>query len=137
MEKHPRVGVGVIIRNNGKIILGKRKNAHGEGSWCFAGGHLEFNESWEECAEREIAEEIGVKVKNVHFSGVVTNDFFKKEDKHYITLYMICDYDSGEVKVLEPHKSECWEWFSWDNLPEPLFVPIQNLRKTDFNPFEI
>ena len=86
---------------------------------------------------REIEEEIGVKVKNIHFSGAVTNDFFEKEEKHYITLFMVCDYDSGEVKVLEPHKSECWKWFSWDSFPDPLFVPIQNLRKTDFNPFEI
>lgn len=136
MEKHPRVGIGVIIRKDNKIILGKRKNAHGEGSWCFAGGHLEFNESWEECLEREITEEIGIRVTNLHFSGAVTNDFFEKEKKHYITLFMVCDYVSGEVKVLEPHKCEVWEWFSWDNFPEPLFIPIQNLRKTDFNPFE-
>ena len=137
MEKHPRVGIGVIIRKNNKILLGKRKNAHGEGSWCFAGGHLEFNESWKECSEREIAEEIGVKVKNIHFSGAVTNDFFEKEDKHYITLFMICDYDSGEVKVLEPHKSECWEWFSWDKLPEPLFIPVKNLQESGFNPSQL
>jgi 8-oxo-dGTP diphosphatase len=135
MEKHPRVGVGVIIRNNGKVIMGKRKNAHGDGSWCFAGGHLEFGESWDKCAEREISEEIGVKVENIHF-GTVTNDFFEKDEKHYVTIIMVCDYVSGEVKVLEPEKSECWKWFSWDSLPEPLFIPIQNLRKTDFNPFE-
>jgi 8-oxo-dGTP diphosphatase len=136
MEKYPKVGFGVYILKGNKVLLGKRKNSHGAGEWCFAGGHLEFNETWEECAEREIAEEIGINVKNVHFSGVVTNDFFKEEDKHYITLYMICDYDTGDVKVLEPEKSECWEWFSWDNLPEPLFIPIQNLRKTGFNPFK-
>ena len=44
MKKFPRVGIGVIIRKDNKILLGKRKNAHGEGSWCFPGGHLEFNE---------------------------------------------------------------------------------------------
>jgi len=49
---------------------------------------------------------------------------------------MICDYNSGEVKVLEPEKSECWKWFTWDNLPDPLFLPIKNLREQNFNPFE-
>jgi len=135
-NKYPRVGIGVIIRKDNKILLGKRKNSHGEGSWCFTGGHLEFNESWEKCSEREIAEEIGIKVENIHFSGAVTNDFFETEKKHYITIFMVCDYMSGEVKVLEPEKSECWKWFTWDSLPEPLFLPVKNLQKTGFNPFE-
>ena len=45
-RKHPRVGIGVIALNNqGKILLGKRKNAHGDGDWAPPGGHLEFGES--------------------------------------------------------------------------------------------
>lgn len=136
MEKIPRVGIGVFVVKGKKILLGKRKNAHGEGSWCLAGGHLEYGESWEDCVRREIKEEIGVEVKYVRFSGAITNDIFKEEQRHYITIFMICDYVSGEVKVLEPEKSECWEWFSWDDLPEPLFLPIKNLRKKNFNPFE-
>jgi 8-oxo-dGTP diphosphatase len=136
MERQARVGIGVFVIKDGKFLLGKRKNTHGEGTWCLVGGHLEYGESWEDCVRREIAEEIGVKVKNIRFSGALTNDIFKKEDKHYITIFMLCDYDSGEVKVLEPNKSECWKWFSWDDLPEPLFIPIKNLLKQGFNPFE-
>jgi len=30
-----RVGVGVIVVKDGMVLLGKRKNAHGEGSWAF------------------------------------------------------------------------------------------------------
>lgn len=134
MEQRPNVGVGVIVLRNGKVLLGKRKNAHGEGSWSFGGGHLEFGETWEQCAKREMAEECGTTIRNVRF-GSVTNDIFEKEGKHYITLFVIADHDSGEVKVLEPDKCERWEWFDWDHLPTPLFLPIQNLLKTDFRPF--
>ena len=35
---------------------------------------------------------------------------------------------------MEPEKCEKWEWFEWNNLPEPLFLPIQNLLKQKFNP---
>jgi 8-oxo-dGTP diphosphatase len=136
MEKHPRVGIGIFVIKDGKFLLGKRKNAHGEGTWCLVGGHLEFGESWEKCSRREIAEEIGIEVNNIRFSGFVTNDFFEKEQKHYITIFMLCDYVSGDVKVLESEKSECWEWFTWDNLPKPLFIPVQNLKETSFNPFK-
>lgn len=135
MENRPKVGLGVAILKEGKILFGKRKNAHGEGSWCYPGGHLEFNESWEECARREVMEETGITIKNLRF-GTVTNDIFEKEGKHYITIIMIAEPDEGEVKVMEPDKCEGWDWFEWNNLPEPLFIPTQNLLKAGFNPFE-
>ena len=135
MDNRPKVGVGVLIIKDGKVLMGKRKNAHGEGAWCFPGGHLEFGESWEECSLRETDEETGVGIKNLRF-GIATNDIFKKEEKHYVTIIMLADYDSGEVELREPEKCEKWDWFEWDNLPTPLFVPLQNLLKQNFNPFK-
>lgn len=134
-EKIPRVGLGVVVIREGKILLGKRKNSHGEGCWCFPGGHLEFGESWEECAHRETLEETGLKIKNVRFA-TATNDFFKKEDKHYITIIMVADWVEGEAQILEPDKCQKWTWFDWHELPEPLFVPQQNLKKQKFNPLK-
>ena len=32
MDKKPKVGVGVIVIKDNKVLLGKRKNSHGEGS---------------------------------------------------------------------------------------------------------
>lgn len=49
---------------------------------------------------------------------------------------MLADYDSGEVKIMEPEKCEQWEWFDWNNLPKPLFLPAQNLLKQKYNPFK-
>jgi 8-oxo-dGTP diphosphatase len=133
MNERPKVGVGVIVIKDGKILLGKRKNAHGDGTWSFPGGHLELGESWEDCAARETMEEVGITIKNIRF-GTVTNDIFLQEGKHYITIFMLCDYDSGEVRVMEAEKCEKWEWFHWGQLPQPLFIPIQNLLEKKFNP---
>ena len=102
---NPKVGVGVVIIKDGNILMGKRKNAHGEGAWSYPGGHLEFGESWAECARREVAEETSIKIKNLRF-GTITNDIFEKENRHYVTICIIADYDSGEVKLLEPEKCE-------------------------------
>ena len=136
MKNKPKVGVGVIVIKDGKVLIGKRRGAHGSGSWAFPGGHLEFNESWEECARREVMEETGIQINNLCF-GTATNDIFEKENEYYITIFMVADLASGVVETKEPHKCEKWEWFSWDKLPHPLFIPFQNLLKTKFDPFNL
>jgi len=136
MEKErPKIGVGVCVIKDDKILFGKRKNAHGEGSWCFPGGHLELNENIEDCARREVLEETGLSIKNLRF-GPYTNDIFEKENKHYVTLFIIADYDSGELKLMEPEKCEKWDWFKWEKAPNPLFIPNYNLLKMGYNPFK-
>ena len=134
-KKFPRVGVGVIVRKDGKILLGKRKGAHGEGSWSFPGGHFEFNEEIAVCAQREVMEEAGITIKII-CALTFTNDFFEKEGRHYVTLYVLSDYAGGEVKIMEPDKCEEWRWVNWETLPQPLFIPIQNLLKQKINPFD-
>jgi 8-oxo-dGTP diphosphatase len=45
MDKRPLIGVAVIVIKEDEVLLGKRKNSHGSGTWAFPGGHLEFKES--------------------------------------------------------------------------------------------
>lgn len=133
MER-PKIGVGIIVIKDKKVLLGKRKSAHGEGSWCFPGGHLEFNEEIEGCAIREVLEETGLNIKNIKLT-TFTNDVFEKEKKHYVTLFVIAEYYSGELKIMEPEKCEKWQWFDWNKLPKPLFLPIKNLLRQNYKPF--
>lgn len=125
MEKVPRVGVGIFVRKDGKFLMLKRMGSHGEGSYFIPGGHLEFNESPEECAIREVYEETGVKIKNVKFAGL-TNDIFDKEGKHYITLFMESEWHEGEPMIVEPEKCPEVMWVTPDKLPSPLFLPLKN-----------
>ena len=134
MSDVPRVGVAVILIKDDLVLVGKRLNSHGSGCWGFPGGHLEFNESIHDCAVRDVFEETGLEVKNVR-DFVFTNDFFVDVRKHFVTLFVLADYVSGTPKVLEPDKCEEWCWFSWDDLPKPLFLPIENLLKKNVNPF--
>eukprot|EP01083_Nonionella_stella_P096183 270310_1 len=133
----PKVGCAAIVRKNGKVLIGKRKGAHGSGTWQLPGGHMEFGETPEECAVRETEEEVGIKIGAVSRFGY-TNDIFKDEKKHYITLFVLCDYLSGDVQIMEPDKCDCWEWVTWDEikLHQPQFLPLQNLIEENRNPFE-
>ncbi len=126
-NNRPKVGVAVIVIKDKKVLLGKRKNVPiGKGTWGFPGGHLEENESFEAGAKREVMEEAGMKIKNLRFVGT-TNDIFKKEKMHYITLFLTAEHLSGSPKVIEPDKCEKWSWFEWKKLPSPLFLPVKNL----------
>lgn len=133
MKERPKVGVGVFVIKDGRILFGKRKNSHGDGTWSLPGGHLEYNEQIEDCAKREVLEETGLIINNIRM-GPFTNDIFDKESKHYVTLYVISDYQDGQLRTMEPDKSERWDWFDWNDLPQPLFLPIQNLLSQNFNP---
>ncbi|OHA58225.1 MAG: DNA mismatch repair protein MutT [Candidatus Vogelbacteria bacterium RIFOXYD1_FULL_44_32] len=131
VTKNPRVGVGVFVFKSGKFLMGKRLGSHGEGSWSVPGGHLEFSESFADTAKREVLEETGLKIKNIRF-GAVTNDYFKDENKHYVTVWMVSDYESGEATILEPDKYVEQDWFDFNNLPAPLFLPWEQLLKSEF-----
>lgn len=122
----PQVGVGVLIIRNGCILLGKRKGAHGAGTWSAPGGHLEFGESIDVCAQREALEETGLKLQDIQY-GPFTNNVFETEQKHYVTIFVLARPVGNEAKLLEPDKCEGWTWFEWIALPEPLFPPLATL----------
>lgn len=130
---HVETGIGVIVIKEGRVLLGKRLNSHGAGTWSFPGGHLDMFESWEQCAQREVLEEANIVISNLQFAAA-TNDIFSEENKHYITIFMSADYSGGVLKVNEPDKCKKWEWFDWDGLPSPLFLPIQNLLRNGYRP---
>lgn len=111
--------------------MGQRRGAHGAGSWSVPGGHLEFNESPEETAIREVREETGLEIGNVSFAAV-TNDVFADEGKHYVTLWMKSDWVGGEPTITEPDKFVEQAWVDFDSLPDPLFLPWQQLLTSEF-----
>ena len=118
-EDRPRVGVGVMIFKGGKVLLGKRKGSHGTGEYSFPGGHLEYMESFEECAVRETMEEAGIEIHNLQFNYLA--NVTKYAPRHYVHVGLIADWKSGTPKVMEPHKNESWDWYDLKYLPSPLF----------------
>lgn len=122
----PKVGTGVFILNDkNQALFQKRAGSHGADTWGLPGGHLEWQESFLENAIRETKEETDLDVTDVEVLGV-TNDIFKAEQKHYVTIYMKATKWSGKPKIMEPDRCLEMGWFDLDKLPAPMFVSDAN-----------
>jgi ADP-ribose pyrophosphatase YjhB (NUDIX family) len=64
-------GSSVIITKNNEILLIKRANKPFKGYWGLPGGGKEDNETFEECAKREVMEEVGLCLCNLIFFGCI------------------------------------------------------------------
>ena len=117
----PRVGIGVVVRHAGKVLLGMRKSALGNGTWSLPGGSLECGESFEACAGRETLEEAGIVIKNMQVIAT-TNNVAPDGSHHFVTVWVVADYAAGDVRVMEPDKCAQWQWFALNTLPEPRFM---------------
>ena len=117
-ETYTRVGIGILVIKDGKVLLGKRKGSHGAGEYAGTGGHLEYMESIEECAKRETLEETGIVIKNIKLLCV--SNLKQYAPKHYLDIGLNAEWESGEPTIMEASKIESWDWYDINNLPEPL-----------------
>jgi mutator protein MutT len=105
------VAAGVLERE-GEILAAKRKRgSHLAGHWEFPGGKVEPDESPEDCLVRELAEEIGVRVR---VRGILEVVFHRYPEKSVLLLFYRCDLLEGE-----PAPLECDEvrWVALADLP--------------------
>ena len=126
-EKRVRLGIGVMVKDGNKILLGhrakKRKDTGGifePDSWTFPGGKQEFGETYFDGAKREVKEETNLEIDELELFSA-SDDI--QPDRHYITLLIIARKYNGELKIMEPTKEDEWRWFDLDNLPENIYSP--------------
>lgn len=122
MKERPKVGIGVIIQNAlGEILIGRRKGKHAP-YYSIPGGHLEYGETFEQAAIKEVFEETNLIIRNpVVFC--VTNNLrtLVIENKHYVSICFYTNDFSGTLEVKETEKCESWAWFPLDKIPNPQF----------------
>jgi len=135
MDKQVRVGVAIMIIRDGWYLLLKRKSELGTDTWCPPGGKMEFGENVIDCAVREFREEVGgdIQISDPYFD-CITNDFFEKEQQHFITIHLVANYVSGEPIINEPDKFSNIGWWHTDDVDNlDLFLPTKNFLKNNIS----
>lgn len=130
-SKGPRVGCGVAILRDRKLLLIRRARPPEAGCWSLPGGKVDLWEPTEEAARREIAEELGVRLGTLDLLCVV--DYVAPDEgAHWVSPTFLAHAFEGEPALLEPEKHTGLGWFPLDALPSPLtqsvLAAVETLR---------
>lgn len=118
----------VITRVHGVYVAAviARRNRAGRLEWCLPKGHLEGDETPEEAAIREIAEETGIQGAVVRRLGIV-DYWFTGDDRrvHKVVHHFLLDAIGGTLSVEGDPDSEAEiaEWVALGELPNRLAYP--------------
>ena len=128
------MGAGVIVTQNGKILLQQRKD---NGAWALHAGGIEPGEELENTARRELKEETGLIAGQLDLLGVYSGPdrylTYPNGDQIYMpNVYYICRDFTG---TLNPQAAEVQQliWFDLDHLPENIHKPNQRPIKDFLN----
>ncbi len=114
---NPKVIVGVIPEQRGRILLMRRAIEPRYGAWTFPGGFMEIDETVEECAVREAQEEVGVEVRITDLVGVYSRP--APQAPGILSIVYRGRITGGEVKAGREALEACWfrpEEIPWDDL---------------------
>lgn len=113
-----KVRVGVVLIHEGKILLVRQNNRP---FWVFPGGTLEVSEGLEECAVREMKEEINldVSIQKVLYLA----DFVQSEDRHTIDVFMLARYEGGTPLMTLDENLNDMGFFTLDEFREMAVEP--------------
>ena len=116
-KKQPKykIVVGIIYKNNKFIITKRPPNGLLGNLWELPGGKMEKNESEKDCLEREIKEELNIKVNDLRYLGNIKHAYshFKVEMRLFE-----CQYKSG---VAKPMASQDIKWISINHIKDFAF----------------
>ena len=121
-EQAPLVGVGVVVIDQGRMLLVERGRGILAGSWAVPGGKVRYGERLTEAAVREVREETGLDVElgDVVWTGESLGDSDPPE--HHVVLV---DF-TGRVVGGEARAG--------DDAADVAFVPVEDLRSWPLTP---
>ena len=120
-REQPRVGVGILVVDKGRVLLALRRRSPEAGSWSILGGRVEPFETLESCAAREAHGEAGIDVV-IERLLCVTDHIVVDERAHWVSPAYLARIVDGVPENREPEKAAEVAWFPLDDLPHALTV---------------
>jgi ADP-ribose pyrophosphatase YjhB (NUDIX family) len=122
--------VRAVIFHEGKFLVTVLDDGERAPFSAFLGGHVRIGETLQDCARREVSEEVGLKVDPAKLLYIVENYFFRGSSKlHEIGYYFLCKpVDAGGGSLLDRLTPNL------DEMISPQMLTPQELSKASFQP---
>lgn len=113
LTSYPRLSPSIIVSvTRDERILLARSTRFPEGMYSVLAGFVEPGETLEECVQREVSEEAGIEVKNIHYFGSQNWPF-----PHSLMVGFTAEYAGGELKIDNDEIVDA-KWFTARELPK-------------------
>ncbi len=124
------VAAGLVFRRGKVLITQRHADAHLGGLWEFPGGKRHFDESFEQCLQRELLEELGIEVKVKELVEAITHEY---PEKTVHLRFFRCAWLHNEPKTIG---CQSLAWVGADQLEAYTFPPAdaQLLKKLSCSP---
>lgn len=121
-----------LIRHEGRYLIAKRSpGVHLAGFWEFPGGKRELGESLEDCLQRELFEELSIRISMpVHFRMIKHEYSEKTVELHFfrctIDTGVATPRDCAEIRWVFPHE---FRDFQFPPADQPIIEALQEEEK--------
>ena len=130
-NNHIKIWVWIMIKDWNKVLLWHRCKdkqdswwIHEPDTWSFPWWKQEYNETIIEAAIREVKEETNLDILNPKVFTAIDDI---APDRHFVTIWLICDRFNWELRCIEPTKEDERKRFDLDLLPDNLYSPTKHL----------
>ena len=119
IENTPLVSVDLIVKDRGRVLLGKRVNRPAQGKWFTLGGRVLKNEMINSAIRRIAKTELGIELTTEPkfigvFEHLYDDGIFDHVSTHYLNLGYEVELSGLEALPKEQHDD--YRWFSLEEL---------------------
>lgn len=119
------LGRGVLVKSGQLLVCHSKGKPH----TYLPGGHVEFNEKARVALEREMMEEMGLKMRATAFLGGVEHSFMQKSRLH-CEINLVFEMTCRDLKVdAHPPSMEDYIEFQW--------LPLATLARSNLEPYPL
>jgi colanic acid biosynthesis protein WcaH len=121
IDSAPLISIDILLKKDGKVLLGKRVNKPAQGYFFSTGGRINKNESIDNAMARVALSELNIELKSVpKFIGVFEHFYddsiYKNVSTHYVNIAY--EYEVDEIPDLPTEQHSEYQWFAIDELLE-------------------
>ena len=125
IDSAPLISIDILLKKDGKVLLGKRINKPAQGYFFSMGGRVNKNEAIANAMARIAKNELNIELKYIpKFIGVFEHFYddsiYEDVSTHYVNLAY--EYEVKEISDLPTEQHSEYRWFTIDELLQSVQV---------------